>query len=64
MPDQNADPTSYEDWSQKNREAQIQIATFLRKGPFNVIADTTTAKECWDKLTDRFRGKADKGWLT
>src|SRR6266478_9678730 len=32
------------------------------KGPFNIIASASSSKECWDKLTDRFRGKGEQ-WV-
>ncbi len=60
LPDRTSDPTAYDDWMQKDMAAQIQISTPLKKGPFAIIADANTAKECWDKLTDHFRGKGEQ----
>ena len=40
-PDQVVDPTGYEEWCQKDRDAKIQIALSLKKGPFNIIASAT-----------------------
>ena len=59
-PDETTDPTGHSEWSQKDRDAKIQIALSLKQGPFNTIASATTAKECWDKLADRFRGKGEQ----
>jgi hypothetical protein len=59
-PDQTIDPTGHSEWCQKDRDAKIQIALSLKQGPFNTIASATTAKECWDKLADRFRGKGEQ----
>ena len=59
-PDQTADPTEHKDWSQKDRDAKIQIVHSLKQGPFNTIASATTAKECWDKLADHFHGKGEQ----
>jgi hypothetical protein len=39
---------------------KVQIALSLKQGPFNTIASATTVKECWDKLTDQFRGKGEQ----
>ena len=59
-PDQTSDPTGFAEWSQRDRDAKIQIALSLKQGPFNTIASANTAKECWDKLADRFCGKGEQ----
>ena len=59
-PARTTDPDAYKAWMQKDRDAMIQISTSLKKGPFNVIAGASSSKECWDKLTDRFRGKGEQ----
>ena len=59
-PNQVVDPTGYEEWCQKDRDAKIQITLSLKKGPFNIIASATTTRDCWNKLANRFHGVGEQ----
>jgi hypothetical protein len=52
-----AGSTTLDDWLDKDEEVLGQIEFTLKPGPLNTISRTTTAKDAWDKLCDRFEGK-------
>jgi hypothetical protein len=59
-PDEKADATGYADWISKDREARAQITLTLKDEPLNSVLFATTAKECWDKLSERYEGKGEQ----
>ena len=59
-PNATTDAAGYESWNAKDLKARIQIATTLRKGPLNLIMQSTSAKDCWDKLIARYQGKGGR----
>ena len=46
-----------DEWFAKDQKAYTQIALTLSDDPLNTIYDTTTAKDAWNALADRYRGK-------
>jgi hypothetical protein len=59
-PDKKADATGYADWISKDREAQAQITLTLKDEPLNLVLFATNAKDCWDKLSERYKGKGEQ----
>jgi gag-polypeptide of LTR copia-type len=59
-PDEKADATGYADWISKDRKAHAQIMLTLKDEPLNPVLFTSTAKECWDKLSERYEGKVQE----
>lgn len=57
LPRPAAGSATLDDWLEKDEEALGQIEFTLKPGPLNTISRTTTAKDAWDKLCDRFEGK-------
>ena len=57
QPNATMDTARYESWNAKDLKAWIQIATTLCKGPLNLIMQSTSTKDCWDKLITRYQGK-------
>jgi hypothetical protein len=52
MPDPTAPPNERNKWSYKNLEARAQITHTLDDVPLGCILGATTAKDCWDRLSD------------
>ena len=52
-----AGSATLDDWLEMDEEALGQMEFTLKPGPLNTISRTTTAKEAWDTLCDRFEGK-------
>jgi hypothetical protein len=46
-----------EEWLAKDEKAYLQIVLTLSDDPLHTIYDTTTAKDAWNALADRYRGK-------
>ena len=59
-PDEKADAAAYEDWISKDREARAQITLTLKDEPLNSVLFATNAKDCWDKLSERYEGKGEQ----
>jgi hypothetical protein len=51
MPGPSASPNERAEWLYKDEAARNQIMHTLEREPLDHILDTTTAKECWDKLS-------------
>ena len=56
-PDPATDSTGHADWVAKDLRARIQIAGSVQKGPLNLIMQTESAKDCWDKLATCYQGR-------
>src|ERR1700691_2776012 len=52
--------TDITDWSSKDCEAHAQITLTLKDEPLNSVLFATTAKECWDRLLARYKGKGEQ----
>ena len=59
-PDEKADATGHADWISKDREARAQITLTLKDEPLNSVLFATNAKDCWDKLSERYEGKGEQ----
>ena len=53
-PDEATDPAGYEDWCDKDQQAQLMILLTLKKVGQQCIFEAETAKECWDALNERY----------
>ena len=52
------DATALSDWVANNEEAHAQIEFTIKDGgPLNTVADATSAKDAWDKLSECYAGK-------
>ena len=53
------DPKSSEitSWDTRDREAKAQITLTLKDEPLSGVMYSTTSKEAWDKLNERYEGK-------
>jgi hypothetical protein len=52
------DASTLADWVAINEEAHAQIEfTIKDSGPLNTVADTISAKDAWNKLSERYAGK-------
>ena len=58
-PTTNTDP-DYEDWISKDHKARAQITLTLKDEPLNSVLFSTNAKDCWDKLSERYEGKGEQ----
>src|SRR5258707_10978583 len=58
-PDTTTDTANHADWMAKDREAWIQIAMSVQGQCLNAILDAKNAKECWDKLATKLKGKGE-----
>ena len=56
-PDPSANAATHADWTYKDREACAQITLTLKDEPLKSVLFTSTAKECWDKLSECYEGK-------
>jgi len=54
--DQTTDPTGYEEWGLKDREARLMILLALRKVGQNCVFHGTSSKEYWDHITSQYSG--------
>jgi gag-polypeptide of LTR copia-type/Domain of unknown function (DUF4219) len=54
---ENAHATTLKNWLKREREARAQILLTLEDDPLNGIASTSTSKEAWDSLVERYEGK-------
>src|SRR6266702_1203419 len=59
-PDPTTDATTHAEWAHKDQKAFAQITLTLKDKPFNSVLFATTAKECWDKLSERYEGKGEQ----
>jgi hypothetical protein len=54
-------PTDLEDWLLADEEAHAQIKFVVRDGaPLDTVVATSSAKEAWDLLSERYNGKGTK----
>jgi hypothetical protein len=51
------DTAALDKWNTIDEEAHTQIEFTLRDVPARVIINANTAKEAWDKLSKRYKGK-------
>jgi hypothetical protein len=58
-PTTTTDP-DYEDWISKDREARAQITLTLKDKPLNSVLFATNTKDCWDKLSECYKGKGEQ----
>src|SRR5258708_23703186 len=58
-PNATTDTANYTEWMAKDREAWIQIAMSVQGQCLNAILDAKNAKECWDKLATKLKGKGE-----
>ena len=56
-PNTMMDAARYKSWNAKDLKAWIQITTTLHKEPLNLIMQSMSAKDCWDKLIARYQKK-------
>ncbi len=52
MPDATANPKGFAEWKSRDRKARAQITLALKDGPFYSVLDATTARECWERVSD------------
>ena len=51
------DADAFTDWEKREREARVQILLTLEDDPLNGVTSTTTSKQAWDSLLERYQGK-------
>ena len=62
-PDPSADAATHAEWTYKDHEAHAQITLTLKDEPLNSVLFMSTAKECWDKLSERYEGKGEQKFV-
>jgi hypothetical protein len=46
-----------DDWKLRDEEATAQIEFTIKDDPLQTVMDASSAKDAWDRLCDRYKGK-------
>jgi hypothetical protein len=59
-PNEDRDPEAYNNWISRDCDTIQQIIMGLNEEAMNHVIWCTTARECWENLSDRYHGKGKK----